>query len=144
MTFMHSLVYRSFASESFSVPQIYGMLSKAKDYNIEHQITGCLLYHNNHFLQLLEGEEKEVLNLFQKISMDDRHHSIQMLESNHTEKRVFDEWSMAFHDYGQNGLSANLKLGQIDAFLQHSDAFNKNSRSVLKFFGSVKEVLFSN
>lgn len=141
---MHSLVYRSVANESFTVPQIYGMLSKAKDYNTEHGITGCLLYHNNHFLQLLEGEENQVLNLFQKISMDDRHHSVEILESEHTQNRVFDDWSMAFHDYGQNGISANLKLGQIDAFLQQAEAFNKNSRSVLKFFGTVKGVLFSN
>jgi len=141
---MHSLVYRSLASESFNISQIYGMLSKAKDYNFEHHITGCLLYHNNNFLQLIEGEEKEVLKLFQKISTENRHHSLQMLESDHIEKRVFDEWSMAFHDYGQNGLSANLKLGQIDTILKHSDAFNKNSRTVLRFFGSLKEVLFSN
>ncbi|MEM1258483.1 MAG: BLUF domain-containing protein [Bacteroidota bacterium] len=139
---MHSLVYRSVADESFTIPQIYGMLSKAKDYNAEHGITGCLLFHNHQFLQLLEGEEREVLNLFQKISLDERHRDIQMIESDFTPNRVFDDWSMAFHDYGQNGLSANLKLGQIDSFLQQSDAFNKNSRAVLKFFGSVKDVLF--
>ena len=94
-------------------------------------------------LQLLEGEEKEVLNLFQKISLDERHHDIQIIESNFTPTRVFDDWSMAFHDYGQNGLSANLKFGQIDSFLQRSGAFNKSSRTVLKFFGSVKDVLFT-
>lgn len=141
---MHSLVYRSAANESFHITEIYGMLSKAKDYNAEHGITGCLLYHNSHFLQLLEGEEKEVLNLFQKISMDGRHHDIILIESEFSKQRVFNNWSMAFHDYGQNGLSANLKLGQIDGFLKHSDAFKKNSSSVLKFFDSVKDVLFSN
>ena len=140
---MHSLVYRSVANESFTIPQIYGMLSKAKDYNAEHDITGCLLYHNNQFLQLLEGEKDQVLNLFQKISNDDRHHTVSIIESEHGEERIFGDWSMAFHDYGQNGLSANLKLGQVDTFLQQSDAFNKNSRSVLKFFISVQEVLYS-
>lgn len=139
---MHSLVYRSVANESFTIPHIYGMLSKAKDYNAEHGITGCLLFHNNQFLQLLEGEENEVLNLFQKISLDERHSDIQLIESNYYPSRVFDNWSMAFHDYGQNGLSANLKLGQIDSFLQRSDAFNKNNKAVLKFFGAVKDVLF--
>ncbi|MEO0572966.1 MAG: BLUF domain-containing protein, partial [Bacteroidota bacterium] len=138
----HSLVYRSVASESFTISQIYSMLSKAKDYNNEHGITGCLLFHNNRFLQLLEGKEKEVMNLFQKISLDKRHQDIQMIESNFILNRVFDSWSMAFHDYGQNGLSANLKFGQIDSFLQRSGAFNKSSQAVLKFFGSVREVLF--
>ena len=141
---MHSLVYRSVANESFTMPQIYGMLSKAKDYNAEHGITGCLLYHNHQFLQLLEGEENQVLNLFQRITMDERHQDVRILENEYGNERVFGDWSMAFHDYGQNGLSANLKLGQIDAFLQHADAFNKNSRSVLRFFGTVREVLFTN
>lgn len=141
---MHSLVYRSVANESFSVPQIYSMLSKAKDYNTEHGITGCLLYHNNHFLQLLEGEEIHVQHLFERISKDQRHQDITILEREITKERVFGNWSMAFHDYGQNGLSANLKLGQIDAFFQQSEAFQKNSRSVLRFFGSVKDVLFTN
>ena len=141
---MHSLVYRWVANESFNISEIYAMLSKAKDYNAEQGITGCLLYHNNQFLQLLEGEERQVLDLFQKISRDKRHHGVEILESELSNKKVFDNWSMAFHDYGQNGLSANLKLGQIDTFLQQANAFNKNSRSVLKFFGSVKKVLFSN
>lgn len=141
---MHSLVYRSVADESFTIPQIYGMLSKAKDYNAEHGITGCLLYHNNQFLQLLEGEQDVVQSLFQKISADDRHQDIILIESSNSKERLFYDWSMAFHDYGQNGLSAYLKLGQIDSFLKQSKALNKNSRSVLKFFSSVKDVLFSN
>lgn len=141
---MHSLVYRSVANDSFSMPEIYGMLSKAKEYNAEHKISGCLLYHNNQFLQLLEGEENEVLNLFQKISMDERHQDIVLIESSHAEDRLFYKWNMAFYDYGQNGLSAYLKLGQIDAFLNQSRALSTNNRSVLKFFSSVKDVLFSN
>jgi hypothetical protein len=139
---MHSLVYRSVADESFDLPEIYGMLSKAKDYNAEHGITGCLLYHNNQFLQLLEGKENEVSQLFQKISADPRHKDVSIIEKANSEHRLFNDWGMAFHDYGQNGMSAYLKLGQIDAFLNQSNAMTKNSRPVLKFFSSVKEILF--
>jgi len=138
---MHSLVYRSVADESFNIPEIYSMLSKAKDYNTEHHITGCLLYHNNQFLQLLEGKEKEVLQLFQKISADSRHTDIAIVDSANSDGRLFHQWSMAFHDYGQNGMSSYLKLGQIDAFLKDSSALVKNSRTVLNFFSSVKDIL---
>lgn len=140
---MHSLVYRSVASESFAIPEIYGMLSKAKEYNAEHHITGCLLYHNKQFLQLLEGDENEVLKLFQKISMDDRHHNVQLIENEYANERMFNKWSMAFHDYGQNGMSANLKLNQINVIFNQSEAFKSNSKSVLGFFSSVKDVLFT-
>ncbi len=140
---MHSLVYRSVATKNFNIPEIYSMLSRAKDYNAEHGITGCLLYHNNHFLQLLEGKEEDVMRLFQKISSDDRHTDIVVIESSDSESRLFNQWSMAFHDYGQNGMSKYLKLGQIDAILNDSQALSHKNRTVLKFFSSVKEILFS-
>ena len=52
---MFSLIYRSLAEESFSNAEVYQMLSAARDFNAEHDITGCLLFHNRRFLQLLEG-----------------------------------------------------------------------------------------
>ena len=141
---MHALVYRSVADSSFDIPEIYGMLSRAKEYNKEHGITGCLLYHNNQFLQLLEGEEDQVLNLFQKILLDKRHHDVLLIESEQSKERLFADWGMAFHDYGQNGMSAYLKLKQIDTILGESQAMTTNSKSVLRFFSSVKDILFTN
>ncbi|MEM8509397.1 MAG: BLUF domain-containing protein [Bacteroidota bacterium] len=140
---MHSLVYRSVANASFELPEIYSMLSNAKDYNAEHGITGCLLYHNSQFLQLLEGEKQEVEKLFQKIVKDPRHHDLVVIENDEAEIRLFKTWNMAFHDYGQNGLSANLKLRQIDTFLSESNIFNKKSLPALQFFSNVKEILFA-
>ena len=83
------------------------------------------------------------MRLFQKISSDDRHTDIVVIESSDSESRLFNQWSMAFHDYGQNGMSKYLKLGQIDAILNDSQALSHKNRTVLKFFSSVKEILFS-
>ncbi|MEN1784958.1 MAG: BLUF domain-containing protein [Bacteroidota bacterium] len=141
---MHSLVYRSVASDSFTRPEIYSMLSRAKDYNAEHGITGCLLYHNAYFLQLLEGDEAKVMDLFERISKDERHHQLTLVESNSINERMFKTWSMAFHDYGQNGLSAPLKLEQINTFLNDTKIYHQKSLPVLKFFSNVKDILFSN
>lgn len=141
---MYSLVYRSVADDAFVLPEIYSMLSNAKEYNTEHGITGCLLYHNSHFVQLLEGEEEDVKQLFQKISKDPRHHSVEVIEKENNDERLFNTWSMAFHDYGQNGHSAHLKMGQIDAFINKSNVFEHKNKLVLPFFSNVKEILFSN
>jgi len=64
---MFSLIYRSVAGESFSNEEVYQMLSIARDFNAEHDITGCLLFHNRRFLQLLEGEKDKVHQLFSLI-----------------------------------------------------------------------------
>ncbi len=141
---MHALVYRSIADNSFAIPNIYSMLSRARAYNTEHGITGCLLYHNSKFLQLLEGEEEKIESLFQKISKDSRHRKVEIIEQGILDSRLFNEWSMAFHDYGQNGQSAYIKMGQIDSFLNSSNAFKQKNPLVLSFFSQVKDILFSN
>ncbi len=140
---MHSLVYRSVADDSFVLPEIYGMLRNAKEYNAEHGITGCLLYHNSHFLQLLEGEQEKVQPLFHKILRDPRHQDVQLIEKEDTQGRLFTKWSMAFHDYGLNGTSANLKMGQIDSFINVSNALESKNKLIFPFFANVKEILFS-
>ena len=140
---MYSLVYRSVAVDSFTLPEIYSMLSNAKEYNAEHGITGCLLYHNAHFIQFLEGEEAEVSSLFQKISMDQRHHKLEIIKKSSTNERLFHEWSMAFHDYGQNGHSASLKMGQINTFINESKIYDQKNDLIIPFFSNVREILFS-
>ena len=67
---MFSLIYRSVARESFIESDIYKMLSDARDFNAEHHITGCLLYHDRKFLQLLEGEKSVIISLFNAIESD--------------------------------------------------------------------------
>jgi len=119
------------------------MLSNAKDYNDKHGITGCLLYHNSHFVQLLEWKKKEVQQLFQKILKDERHHNVELIEKEDVHERLFTKWSMAFHNYGQNGTSAHLKMGQIDSFIHESNVFNTKNKLILPFFANVKEILFS-
>lgn len=140
---MHSLVYRSQAIDTFAVSDIYKMLSDAREFNSRHNITGCLLYHNNQFLQLLEGEEKEVEKLFKRISKDARHHDLEIICEERGFSRLFNDWNMAFHDYGQNGSSANLKLGQIDGFFEKSNTFMKPTKLAIPFFTNVKDILFN-
>ena len=140
---MHSLVYRSVAIDSFTLPEIYIMLSQAKEYNANKGITGCLLYHNSSFIQFLEGEEHDVSLLFEKISQDKRHYDIELIKRENTEKRLFNKWSMAFHDYGQNGHSASLKMNQIDTFINESNILTHKSNTIIPFFKNVKNILFA-
>ena len=138
---MFSLIYRSVAKESFVDSDIYKMLSDARDFNAEHHITGCLLYHDRKFLQLLEGEKSKVISLFNAIESDQRHQNITVLRTEEREDRIFDRWSMAFYDYGNLRLSAQHKLGQIDRFFEASKAFEKSSKLTNDYFGEVREIL---
>ena len=138
---MFSLIYSSVARESFIESDIYKMLSDARDFNAEHHITGCLLYHDRKFLQLLEGEKSLVIVLFNAIESDPRHHKIAVLKTEDRQDRIFDRWSMAFYDYGNLRLSAQHKLRQIDQFFESSKAFEKSSKLTSNYFGEVREML---
>ena len=113
---MFSLIYRSVAEDTFSDAEVYQMLSIARDFNAEHDITGCLLFHNRRFLQLLEGEKDKVHQLFSLIESDPRHKNIEIIQTEEKTERLFNKWSMAFYDYGNLVLSAQIKLAQIDTF----------------------------
>lgn len=91
---MFSLVYRSTAAENFVDVDIQKMLENAKIYNEKKEITGCLLYHNHTFIQLLEGEENEVRKLYRKIKKDTRHHDICVLHIEENLNPLFSKFSM--------------------------------------------------
>jgi hypothetical protein len=138
---MFSLIYRSVAEESFSNSAVYQMLSAARDLNAEHDITGCLLFHNRRFLQLLEGEKEQVYRLFSLIESDPRHKNIEVIQTEEKAERLFNKWSMAFYDYGNLALSAQIKLAQIDTFFEDSQALKTQSRLTNPFFNEVRNIL---
>ncbi len=108
---MFSLVYRSVAKPSFDLAQIQGMLLKAKAFNNEQGITGCLLYYEGTFIQYLEGNQYQVLKLYDKIKIDKRHKKVELLSYGEIEKRAFEKWDMAYENfYGENEQIAHLRL----------------------------------
>ncbi|NKI32064.1 BLUF domain-containing protein [Croceivirga thetidis] len=140
---MYSIIYRSLAKPEFGKSDIYQMLSAARTNNEDLGITGCLLYHNNQFLQLLEGDQNQVTKLYQKILNDSRHSHIVTINERILERPLFVDWSMAFHDFGLNGSSADQKSRKIDLIFQKSNVFEKPSLMALEFFKSVNEILYS-
>lgn len=140
---MYSIIYRSVAAPNFSKFDIYQMLSKARSFNNDNDITGCLLYHNNEFVQLLEGEKEKINSLFDNIKKDKRHEKIQTLDEMEIAERIFIDWDMAYHDFSDNNTSVpHEKMRQIDAIFDKSGAFTKPSRLSMDFFKNVNQILF--
>jgi len=138
---MFSVLYRSVASADFTKEEIYKMLSLARDFNNANRITGCLLYHKGQFLQLIEGEEEQVTELFSRIQNDPRHTMVTTLETKTNTQRIFHQWDMAYHDFGEGGGAAYYKLQQIDGFFSQSDALRLPSETASTFFKTVRDML---
>ena len=58
---MFELVCCSKASPSLTMDDIRAILDTANQFNDAHDITGCLLYYNNEFVQLLEATKQRCL-----------------------------------------------------------------------------------
>ena len=72
------------------------MLQESRKSNLEAGITGMLLHIEGSFFQVLEGEEKDVEELFEDIRSDNRHLKITVIIKEPIAERAFAEWSMAF------------------------------------------------
>ena len=97
------------------------ILKNSRQFNSENNITGCLLYYNNEFLQILEGEKKNVLDLFAVIKKDKRHSNVLVLGEDKKDKRIFSDWHMAFHKFDSHAEEENYFRSNIVAFSEMAD-----------------------
>ena len=96
MASLFQIVYTSTATEPFTKNQLVALLKGSVERNKRAGITGLLLYQNDHFMQVLEGEEAAVMALYTKISRDPRHNHVIPLIHERIEHRFFPNSAMAF------------------------------------------------
>ena len=70
------------------------ILTSSQRNNAARGVTGLLLYNGRNFLQLLEGDESELVSLMVKISHDPRHTGISMIDRKMVDERVCPNWAM--------------------------------------------------
>ncbi|MFD2163165.1 BLUF domain-containing protein [Paradesertivirga mongoliensis] len=93
---MYFLIYRSEAVNPMPEETLKLLLAQSRERNKTMDITGMLLYFDKKFLQLLEGDEKEVKRLYADICADNRHRNVYTLKEGPAENRLFPGWSMSF------------------------------------------------
>ncbi len=93
---MYQLLYTSKAVNPFKDDEIAKLLDIARLNNSKKSITGMLLYCNGNFIQVLEGNEQLVGELFDGISKDPRHTDINKVLENNIVQPQFPDWSMGY------------------------------------------------
>jgi hypothetical protein len=93
---VYQLIYRSSALPTLNPEQIMEIIDVAIAFNRRMGITGCLVYYKGHFIQLLEGEQEAVDQLYKKIKTDPRHTQVEILSTGFTKNRVFGSWNMGY------------------------------------------------
>ncbi len=84
-------------------PDINRILAASRRNNSRESITGCLLFSEGCFAQVLEGSREAVERTFERIQTDDRHSDVIVLQVGPVEERDFPAWSMAFVGCAEGG-----------------------------------------
>lgn len=140
---MHYMIYVSQAKKPMDADELEQLLSLSRRWNTAKDLTGLLIYRysinaeSGHFIQMLEGDEREVRTLFEKIKRDKRHHTILPLSDGVIESRMFSEWAMGFKNVDDAlfaGLPGYARIGEASF---NPTAFQKSNAAaldLLKFF----------
>lgn len=93
-----TLIYRSHLRADAPIQSIIDMVSEANSRNERAGVTGVLLFNGIHFLQLLEGDEVAVMQIYKKICLDTLHFNIVELLSDYAPYRRFGRSGMELID----------------------------------------------
>ena len=95
-TNIYHILYRSQATYRPSEAQLLELLALARLHNSRQMITGLLLYSEGLFVQLFEGPEAAVKELYARVQRDTRHTHVETVSEGLLARRHFAEWSMDF------------------------------------------------
>ncbi|NNF19768.1 MAG: BLUF domain-containing protein [Flavobacteriaceae bacterium] len=137
---MHAVIYISKADSFISKAKIKEMLLKSKSYNKNHEITGCIIYYKQQFLQLIEGSEDDVRDLYKKIQQDNRHTQVTTLHDDHCGGRLFPNWSMAFYEFEEDDSAVHTRL-QLDKIMDQATVAENNREAFGVLEGSAERLL---
>ncbi len=95
---MFHIIYVSTAVEPMSKRDLMELLHTSRVNNKSNRVTGMLLYKNDFFIQVIEGDETRVTELMATIKNDTRHKNIDILREEYIQSREFPDWTMGFQN----------------------------------------------
>ena len=128
------LVELSYLSEAVSDMSFLGLmrlLESARAFNQKNGVTGILLYDNQQFAQIIEGEYANVMKAWKRIQEDKRHHRVELLEIREITERNFPDWLLRF--YGGETLTRDYPAltDMVGGMDKHSLALMNKMRASL-------------
>ncbi|MEE4191946.1 MAG: BLUF domain-containing protein [Halieaceae bacterium] len=131
---MYTLGYASTQTAPMGTAGLIELLNEARQFNIEHDISGLLLHRDDSFLQVIEGRKGDVLELYRRIQEDPRHERVETLFEDYIEEREFSDWQMGFIELG--GVDMSLLPGFSNFLVE-----NEEPRSLLERLSRTKRLL---
>ncbi|WP_207534185.1 BLUF domain-containing protein [Desertivirga arenae] len=114
---LYQLIYSSIPTRILSDHELEELLNTSRDANSKHGITGMLICFKSLYVQLIEGEDTEIKQLYNKLLVDNRHYRVQTLKEGKIDKRQFPDWTMGFE---RKEVSPEEQKESLDVFADKS------------------------
>jgi hypothetical protein len=93
-----AIVYLSTATRPYTTAMLEALLQDARSFNEKVGVTGVLLYRDGFFFQYIEGIEKNLEEVYQRIERSTGHNRIYVLLNAKVQHREFEKWHMGFFE----------------------------------------------
>lgn len=108
------LIYVSTGRDDLSDEDMLNIINTSQSNNDERHITGYLVRNGNCFMQLIEGPQSEVADIFARILKDDRHSGVVRILAEKTRTRAFPKWSMNYFRVDKGGQKGTMLVRRDD------------------------------
>lgn len=122
------ILYQSDRKPICTEAEIQKILASCKKNNSHKDITGMLIYTNNKFMQMLEGDYNAITELYNKIKQDQRHHHVVSISLGMLKKRNFPGWAMALKEVDKKHLTIISEMAQEEK-ATFSDIMNEGAHA---------------
>ncbi len=106
------LLYASRTPKDIDTPVLESILAQSRAHNPGAGVTGILCYSGKIFVQVLEGNRREVSKLYSRIAADPRHADVEILLFEDITERRFSNWTMGQVNLGKVNPSTLLKYSE--------------------------------
>lgn len=136
MKFLYTICYVSKAAPELKEQDIEELFNYTSKANTKKGVSGILLHSLGNFFQVLEGSEKHLLQLFEKIKEDPRHGEMYEVYNKRTNHPVFENYKSTF-DIVKN--SDDLKTLIAYLSVDKSNSTNHKLKRLLEPFDMLGE-----
>ena len=115
---MFRLIYSSTLAVPMTETLIEEIVSVSARNNEQVDITGVLLFAEDHFMQVLEGPKAHVETTIQKIVNDSRHIGVRILFKGSARERSFPDWHMKSAEPTAQQIAGVREMGTAEALFE--------------------------
>jgi len=136
MKSLYTICYISKAAPELKEQDIEELFSYTSKANNKNGVSGILLHSLDNFFQVLEGNEKHLLQLFERIKVDPRHGEMYEVYNKRTTHPVFENYRSTF-DIVKNSEDLKTLIAYLN--VDKSNSTNNKLKRLLQPFDMLGE-----